>query len=93
MKNSRRNFLTERAVRPWKGLTQGGLESPPLDVSEERLNIGLGDQVGMGQMLDFVTLESFSNRDDSKVPSLGSTLGHQGLVISGCALAVASVTS
>lgn len=29
----RRNFLMERVIRHWKGSTQGGLESPTLEVA------------------------------------------------------------
>lgn len=44
---------------------QGGLESPPLEVSRERLDmVWAGDKVGTGHRLDWVTLEVFSNLSD-----------------------------
>lgn len=62
----------ERAL---EGADQGGLESLSLEMSEEQLDIGPGDQVVMAQMLNLMALEGFSNQDSK----LGIHLGAQSL--------------
>lgn len=39
------NSFTERVIRPWNGLPRELVESPPLEVFEERLDIVLHTSV------------------------------------------------
>lgn len=64
-----RNFLMERVVRLWRGLARGGLEAPSMEMSKEKLDIG--------QILNLVTSEGFSNQAVAKVPNLGPTSEHR----------------
>lgn len=59
-----RNFPHGKGGEVLEGAVQGGLGSPPLEVSEERLDLG--------QRLVLVTLEGFSNGAD---PKFGIHLG------------------
>jgi len=41
----RKNFFTEKVVRPWTGLLRAVVESPSLKVFKKRVDVALGDMV------------------------------------------------